>query len=161
VNVLPHLPGHAGDEPLSGLQLPLLYNVVYCSRASAAVDEAAVEDILHTARRFNPLHGITGMLVFGSGIFFQWLEGPRPAVRQLMENLRRDPRHSAVVELSAEEEVRERLFPAWDMERVGADDIRDVLSDALDAAQSPQHAKVLRGLLDELEAGRLAELRQV
>ena len=119
-----------------------------------------MQDILKTARRCNPVHGITGMLVFGSGIFFQWLEGPRPAVQQLMTNLRQDPRHSAVVELSAEEEVRERLFPTWDMERVGAEDIRDVLTDALDAAQSPQHAAALRGLLGELDTGRLVELRQ-
>ncbi len=157
LNVLPRLPG---DEPHPGLRLPLLYNLVYCSRASAAVDETAVQDILQTARRHNPVHGITGMLVFGGGIFFQWLEGPRPAVRQLMANLCTDPRHSEVVELSSEEEVRERLFPTWDMERVGTEDIRDVLADALGSAHSPQQAAALRSLLEELDAGRLAELRQ-
>lgn len=160
MNVLPLSIGLPGDEPRPGLRLPLLYNLVYCSRASADVDEAAVDHILQTARRHNAAHGITGMLVFGSGIFFQWLEGPRPAVQQLMANLRADPRHSEVVELSSEEEVRERLFPTWDMERVGTEDIRDVLSDALDAAQNPQQAQALRCLLQELDAGRLAELGQ-
>jgi len=157
VNVLPHPPG---DEPHSGLNLPLLYNVVYCSRADASVDEAAVERILVTARRWNPVHGVTGMLVFGSGIFFQWLEGPRSAVQELMAKLRADPRHSDVIEFSVDEEVRERLFPTWDMERVDADAVRDVLTDALDAAKSPQHAASLRVLLEELDAGRLAELGQ-
>jgi hypothetical protein len=157
VNVLPRLPG---DEPHPALRLPLLYNLVYCSRASAAVDEAAVERILQTARRCNPVHGITGMLVFGSGIFFQWLEGPRPAVLQLMANLRADHRHSDLVQLSEEEEVRERLFPTWDMERVGTEDIRGVLVDALDTAHGPEQAAALARLLTELDTGRLAGLGQ-
>jgi Sensors of blue-light using FAD len=66
-----------GDEPGFGPRVAALYNVVYCSRATEGVDDAEVERIIATARRCNAQHGITGMLVFGSGIFFQWLEGPR------------------------------------------------------------------------------------
>lgn len=61
------------DEPVAGHNYPLLYNVVYCSRATPGVDDAAVAKIIATSRRWNPAQGITGMLVFGSGIFFQWL----------------------------------------------------------------------------------------
>ncbi|MCK7493892.1 MAG: BLUF domain-containing protein [Comamonadaceae bacterium] len=75
-----------------------------------------VDRIIESSRRRNPEQGITGMLVFGSGIFFQWLEGPRDNVTQLMAVLRADPRHENVVQLSEIEEVRERLFPDWDME---------------------------------------------
>ena len=63
------------DEPTGGFAYPLLYNTVYCSRATAGVDAAAVDRIIQTSRRWNPENGITGLLVFGSGIFFQWLEG--------------------------------------------------------------------------------------
>ena len=35
-----------GDEPGSGPRLPVLYNLVYCSRATAGVGEAAVETLL-------------------------------------------------------------------------------------------------------------------
>lgn len=123
-----------GDEPRFGRGgIPMLYNLVYCSRAVAGIDEAAVA----SARRHNPEHGITGMLVFGSGIFFQWLEGPRDDVTRLMDRLRSDPRHDNVVVLSDNEEVRERLFPAWDMELVGTDDIRDVLLDAQSTNRTP------------------------
>ena len=100
-----------GDEPSFGLALPALYNVVYCSRATADVDDAEVARIITTARRCNPEHGITGMLVFGSGIFFQWLEGPRDNVTALMSLLRTDRRHESIILLSETEEVRERLFP--------------------------------------------------
>lgn len=147
-----------GDEPLTGHAFPPLYNMVYCSRATAGVDDAAVNRIIESARRWNPTHGVTGLLVFGSGVFFQWLEGPRHGVLELMDKLKTDPRHDSIVQLSATEEVRERLFPDWDMELVTAPDIRDVLVDALDHAKDPKNADALRLLLEELDSGRLGEI---
>jgi hypothetical protein len=148
------------DEPLSGHAFPLLYNVVYCSRAADGIDAAAVDRIIETSRRWNPAQGITGLLVFGSGIFFQWLEGPRDNVTQLMANLKKDPRHQDVVPLSAVEEVRERLFPDWDMELVTGDDIRDVLVDALNTAKDANNINALKLLLEQLDAGQLGGLGQ-
>ena len=147
-----------GDEPGEGLAFPLLYNLVYCSKATAGVDEAAVDRIIATSRRANPERGITGLLVFGSGIFFQWLEGPRHSVTELMDKLKSDPRHESVVIFSDNEEVRERLFPDWDMELVTTDDIHDVLSDALENAEDPHNASALATLLKELKSGRLTGL---
>ncbi len=144
-----------GDEPGSGHAFAPLYNMVYCSRATAGVDTTAVDNIIATARRLNPAAGITGLLVYGNGIFFQWLEGPRHSVQELMAKLKLDPRHENVVTLSATEEVRERLFPDWDMELVTAVDIRDVLVDAMDQAKDPQNAAALNLLLAELDSGRL------
>jgi hypothetical protein len=147
-----------GDEPADPPTLPLLYNIVYCSRASGALDQAALQRIVATAHRYNPAHGITGMLVFGSGVFFQWLEGPREHVTALMDRLRADPRHDAIVELSEVEEVRERLFPLWDMELVTSEHIREVLDDALGSASDERNARALRSLLDRLDAGPLSRL---
>jgi hypothetical protein len=148
------------DEPIPGHPLPLLYNLVYCSTASAAVDAAAVDEIVAQARRNNAAHGITGLLVFGGGVFFQWLEGPRDNVSQLFTNLRKDPRHQSIVLLSEDEEIRERLFPAWDMELVEPPQIRDVLEDALDSAQDAGNEKGLRRMLEQLDAGALRMLQQ-
>jgi hypothetical protein len=146
------------DEPGSSHSLPLLYNVVYCSRATADVGDAAVERILETARKHNPVLGITGLLVFGGGIFFQWLEGPRDNVTQLMTNLKADPRHKDVVALTESEEARERLFPDWDMEFVTTDDIRDVLIDAMSTTDDVKHAEALKLLLVHLDSGELSGL---
>lgn len=154
------LPYSQSDEPLSGHAFPLLYNVVYCSRATNGIDEAAVKRIIETAHRCNPVQGITGLLVFGSGIFFQWLEGPRDNVTQLMANIKADPRHQEIVPLSAVEEVRERLFPDWDMELVTSDDIRDVLVDALDTAKDANNIKALELLIEQLDSGELNGLGQ-
>ena len=47
------------DEPISGHTLPLLYNLVYSSRAADGVDDATVARIIESARRHNPRLGIT------------------------------------------------------------------------------------------------------
>ena len=146
------------DEPSSGHAFPLLHNAVYCSRAAAGVDDAAVARIIEVSRRKNPEQGITGLLVFGSGIFFQWLEGPRDNVTQLMATITADDRHEQVVHLTASDEVRERMFPNWDMELVTGEDIRDVLTDALDTAREPKNAEALRLLLTHLDQGELSGL---
>ena len=148
-----------GDEPRPGrVAQPLLYNLVYCSRAAAAVDQAAVNHIIATARRLNPQYGITGMLVFGAGVFFQWLEGPRDNVLSLMTRLQADSRHHDVIQLSASEEVRERLFPDWDMELVGTEHVREVLQDAHANTADGQNKAALGRLLGDLDSGVLALL---
>jgi hypothetical protein len=150
--------GLYADEPGFGSRLPLIYNVVYCSRATAGVDEAAVQHLLVSARRANAVNGITGLLVFGCGIFFQWLEGPRSSVLALLALLRTDRRHEDIVLLDESEEARERLFPDWDMEQVTGEHIRDVLQDALDQATDPHHRQALSRLLADLDTGLLKDL---
>lgn len=61
-----------------------------------------------------------------------------------------DPRHETVVTLSTSEEVRERIFPNWDMELVTTEDIREVLLDALETAEDEQNAAALGLLLGRL-----------
>jgi hypothetical protein len=145
-----------GDEPMPGQHLPMLHNLVYCSRATAGVDDAAVERIVASARRRNPMLGLTGMLVFGSGVFFQWLEGPRDGITRLMALLRADPRHENIVVLNETEEVRERMFPDWDMELVTSEHIRDVLLDAISAAEDEKNAEALGQMLAHLDASPLS-----
>jgi len=106
------------DEPLPGSQDPLLYSLVYCSRATSGV--------------------------------FQWIEGPRAEVLGLMDLIKVDSRHETVVVLSTSEEVRERIFPNWDMELVDTNDIRDVLTDALDTATDKKSIAALTLLLTHL-----------
>lgn len=146
------------DEPRGGRGSPLLYQLVYCNRATPGVDDDAVHRIIRSARRRNPEQGITGLLVFGSGIFFQWLEGPRDNITALMARLQADPRHVDIVTLDTTEEVRERLFPDWDMELVSGSHIRDVLQDALDNARDAASAATLRSLLQRLDTGELSRL---
>jgi len=139
------------DEPGGAFEERLLFNVVYCSRASEGVGSADVDTIVATARRRNPALGITGILVFGSEVFFQWIEGPKEEVLGLMKLIEVDRRHETMVVLSTGEEIRERVFPTWDMELVDGEDIQEVLQDALETAQDKKTVDALHLLLEKLQ----------
>jgi hypothetical protein len=66
-----------------------------------------------------------------------------------------DPRHHDIVAMSKGEETRERIYPHWEMEQVEADDIREVLHDALDAAHDPNNIAALNRILEQLHHGSL------
>jgi hypothetical protein len=143
-----HNPTSQHDEGLAGRSL---YNLIYCSLAAPSMQPGEVYKIIETAKYYNPRFGITGLLVYGSGIFFQWLEGPRDNVSSLMKIIANDPRHLNVVVLSEEDEIRDRLFPNWDMELVEASEISDVLEGALNEASDDKQKQMLSLLLRQLK----------
>lgn len=131
---------------------------VYCSRAAEGVDDVEVDRIIERSQRRNVERQITGVLVFGSGVFFQWIEGPPAEVSTLIASLHGDPRHYDIVVLDRSMEKRERLYPNWEMERVGAEDIRAVLEDALESAEDASNIAALRRILKHLDQGSLDTL---
>ncbi|HQD16236.1 MAG TPA: BLUF domain-containing protein [Ottowia sp.] len=91
----------------------MLVRLLFASRAVDA-SPAAIESILASARRHNPQGGITGILLHGSGVFLQGMEGGRQAVSDLYGTIQRDARHKDVVLLHYEE-ILERRFGSWTM----------------------------------------------
>ena len=146
------------SDPDHDATAPTLYTFVYCSRAADGVDDAEVNRLIESAQRHNFTCGITGVLVFGSGVFFQWIEGPTAEVRKLMASLHGDPRHYDIVSLDQIEEKRERLYPNWQMERVSADDICEMLQDALESAEDENNIAALKRVLDHLATRSLDSL---
>jgi len=136
----------------------LLETFVYCSRAAPGVDEAEVGRIIEHAQHHNAAHGITGVLTYGSGIFFQWIEGPPPDVQSLIARLHGDKRHYDIVPLDQSTERRERLYEGWDMERVNADDIRIVLLEALETTKDETNLATLKRIFSHLDTEPLASL---
>ena len=147
-------PGDA-DSDYAG---PILDTFVYCSRAAEGIDDAEVGRIIERSPRRNVARNITGVLVFGSGVFFQWIEGPPAQVENLIASLYGDPRHHDIVTLDRSAEKRPRLYPNWEMERVGADDIRSVLQEALESAADENNIAALRRILEHLDSGPLDTL---
>ena len=137
---------------------PVLETFVYCSRAAAGVDDVEVDRIIEWSQRSNVERHITGVLVFGSGVFFQWIEGPPAEVEKLITRLHGDPRHYDIVALDRSVEKRERLYPNWEMERVGADDIRAVLEEALESAEDENNIATLKRIMQHLDQGSLETL---
>ena len=152
---------YPGDEPVDPSAPALLYHLAYCSRAAAGVDSAVVDRIVDVARRGNAVRDITGLLVFGGGLFFQCLEGRREQVLELMALIEQDERHHDVVVLDSGEELRERLFSGWDMERVDPEHVHTVLLDALGTVRDAASAQALRGMLTLLDSAPLAEIGRV
>ena len=136
----------------------ILDTFVYCSLAAAGVDDVEVGRIIELSQRRNVARDITGVLVFGSGVFFQWIEGPAAKIQNLIAILHRDERHHDIVSLSQSEEERERLYPNWDMEKVEAGDIRLVLQDALESADDKNNRVALTRILKHLDSGSLNSL---
>lgn len=108
--------------------------VTYTSLARLDLQEADLEDIHRSAREQNALDGITGLLVFNGTHFLQIIEGSESAIEDLIERLRKDPRHTGF-EIRDRRKVDARSFPDWSMEmvRVKASyfEARDTISDRI------------------------------
>jgi hypothetical protein len=94
-----------------------LKSLTYTSLARLDLTAEDIEEIHRTAQEVNALEGITGLLIFNGTHFLQVIEGAPNAIDDLVEKLRRDPRHSGF-EIRDEHEAEERTFPAWSMELV-------------------------------------------
>ena len=94
----------------------MLVRLLYASRA-VDPQPAVIDSILAQSRQFNPSTGITGILVYGGGIFLQAIEGGREAVSDLYGHIQKDARHKDVVLLHYEE-ISERRFGGWTMGQV-------------------------------------------
>ena len=111
-----------------------LTSVTYTSLARLDLQERDLEDIHRIAREQNALDGVTGLLVFNGTHFLQIIEGSEKAIEDLIERLRRDPRHSGF-EIRDRRKVEARSFPDWSMElvRVKASyfEARDTIADRI------------------------------
>ena len=118
-----------------------LKSLTYTSLAGLDLEAADLEAIHRTARELNALDGITGLLIFNGTHFLQIIEGAPDAIDDLVERLRRDPRHSSV-EIREEHETEHRSFPDWSMElvRVSASyfEAKETVSEKLPSGIAPK-----------------------
>lgn len=91
-----------------------LQNIVYVSSAIQLLADTALEDILAASRRNNAQHGVTGVLLYNEGTFFQYIEGPPDGLNLIFDKIRRSPQHRGIIEL-LNEPASLRRFPTWYM----------------------------------------------
>jgi hypothetical protein len=94
-----------------------LTSLTYTSLARLDLEAADIEAIHRSALHNNALDGITGLLIFNGTHFMQMIEGSEPAIDDLVERLRRDPRHSGF-EIRDRRTIEQLNFPDWSMELV-------------------------------------------
>lgn len=96
-----------------------LIHCVYTSQAAEEFTPGDISDLLLTARRKNSALGVTGMLLYDQGAFFQVLEGPAEIIEALYETIRADTRHNRVSKV-IQEPIEHRDFAEWTMGYSGA-----------------------------------------
>ena len=130
--------------------LPVLFSLVYTSRAVAPMSRDDLTGLLQQARAHNPAARLSGILLYRNQTFVQLLEGQRNRVEPLYDAIRRDPRHHKVTTVSTREQL-DRQFPDWSMAFDNLDEQPvDVpgWSDLLDKPRTPSSAEA--GLVREL-----------
>jgi hypothetical protein len=92
-----------------------LKNYLYVSALAPNKDASCIGAILKTARQFNVINGITGLLVFDGENFAQYIEGPPQAVDSLIVEIAKDNRHEKFSILAVQTLNGSRIFQSWAM----------------------------------------------
>lgn len=91
-----------------------LSHCIYASLAAPEFAEHEIPGLLERARAANSLHGLTGMLLYIEGSFFQVLEGEAAAIDDVYARISRDTRHTRIT-LIIREPIENRSFSEWTM----------------------------------------------
>lgn len=118
--------GEASQSNDSQFAPETLCRLVYTSARSVNCDEAALEDILKTARANNPTLDLTGMLLHTETRFLQVLEGPYANIMELYAKIEKDSRHIGA-RIRFCEKTSQRHFKNWGMgsTALSSDEIRE------------------------------------
>lgn len=95
----------------------VMHQLVYTSVAQPDLPSAELFRIIEQSARNNPSSDITGFLLMKDGRFLQFIEGPLMALEELIDRLRRDPRHHSI-RVIHRLPVSSRTFPTWRMRRL-------------------------------------------
>ncbi len=88
--------------------------IVYRSRAVRALSPAELHELTRVAQARNSREAVTGLMLYDNENFFQWLEGPAPAVASVMDSIVADHRHTDV-EILDRRAADTRVFADWSM----------------------------------------------
>jgi len=101
--------------------------LTYISQATPELSMSVVQHIGEISARNNQQCGITGVLLFLDGVFFQILEGEALQIEQLYEKILSDKRHTNIICLKTEYPVTERMFPDWAMKMIDFNQYDDIV----------------------------------
>jgi hypothetical protein len=134
-----------------------MIRLVYISQAVVGITDEQVQNILRSSRQNNSAQGITGVLVYGGGLFMQVLEGPEQPVLRLYVKILDDRRHTdcRLIHISPAEE---QVFQKWsmavldssplDFQRIG-----QLRSQRLETVQSQTFTSLMRDFVRQLSDG--------
>ena len=101
--------------------------IVYLSSASQWFNETELLKILTISRENNTTNGISGILLYGNGMFLQVLEGEKEQLTATFNRIAEDERHKGITEV-ASGPLAQRNFADWGMafKAVGKDTFKQI-----------------------------------
>ncbi len=139
-----------------------LASLVYVSNACYEMSDNDLLDILETARKFNKIRKITGLLLYRDGFFIQALEGDFNKIGELFDLICQDRRHTCVIKLY-HEAIEERRFSQWAMGFASPDFMQLKEIPGFSDFMQPESIKLTREAALEIEdyiEGVLEQFRQ-
>ncbi len=91
-----------------------LHYLTYLSTATHLMTQRELDQLLSVSRTNNQQTGISGVLLYHEGCFFQYIEGEYDALQLLFTHIKQDPRHHNIIELYAQS-IPQRGFQQWYM----------------------------------------------
>ena len=112
--IAPVIPPDRFAHPHSPVSEGPIGMLAYRSRALVPPTEGELEVLLRCAQQRNRTEGLTGLLIYDQGCFFQWLEGPAAGLARIWASIGRDPRHHDI-QILRQQELPRRFFGSWDL----------------------------------------------
>ena len=96
-----------------------LYQFIYISRITSVGLSGAstLNDIAETSITHNTDEDISGILCYGNGYFFQYVEGSEQALTNLKNSILKDGRHKDIKTLDFSA-ISERRFTGWSLRSI-------------------------------------------
>jgi len=88
--------------------------LIYVSTSLRLFSDYDLAEILEQSRTSNTNAGITGVLLYNKGTFFEVLEGEDEQVRSTFEKIKSDPCHHNIIKMKSGS-IAERNFSDWSM----------------------------------------------
>ena len=88
--------------------------LLYASRLETPMGYEALRGLLEVSQRNNAKADLSGFLHIEGCVVLQYLEGPPQKLRETVQRIKRDPRHSEFAVLS-EGTLEQRHFDGWKM----------------------------------------------
>lgn len=89
-----------------------MVGVVYMSRSTRPMQSVDLDRLLMDSKSYNSDRGVTGVLLYSAGRFFQYFEGHPADVEDVYDRIRRSGLHAELVELERRR-VPQRFFNKW------------------------------------------------
>ena len=108
--------------------MPSLIHFVYASAATHEFGIESLTEILRQSRENNERVGLTGILLYSEGSFFQVLEGDPAAIDTLCQKLILDKRHTHLTTI-IREPIPRRDFDSWSMgfSHISREDLKGIV----------------------------------